>query len=312
MTDPTPDRPLVTFALFAYNQEQYIREAVEGAFSQTYEPLEIILSDDCSSDRTFEIMQEMAAAYEGPHEVQVRKNDINLGLISHINAVFKVSTGNILIFAAGDDVSLPERSKTTVHIFLSDPNIKALCTSVSHCLPSANHYPSEFETISNSEIFFGFGGVGPGAAYSYERSVLLWPSEIPQSIFSEDKYLPARAAVLGRVVFVDHPLVRYRSNNEGLHAKLKMQRSLARQRPEHRDELMTLLSVAKKKELITKFDYLLFTFLLQLRYASQYLSELRGCYGALPLRVVGRTFSNFVKKALRCIRVGKRSFDEVE
>ena len=48
---PTPDRPLVTFALFAYNQEQYIREAVEGAFSQTYEPLEIILSDDCSSDR---------------------------------------------------------------------------------------------------------------------------------------------------------------------------------------------------------------------------------------------------------------------
>mgnify|MGYP005853322247 CR=1 FL=1 len=54
MTCPAPDRPLVTFALFAYNQEQYIREAVEGAFSQTYEPLEMILSEDCSNDRTFE------------------------------------------------------------------------------------------------------------------------------------------------------------------------------------------------------------------------------------------------------------------
>jgi len=43
----------VTFALFAYNQEKYIREEVEGAFSQTYQPLEIIWSDDCSSDRTF-------------------------------------------------------------------------------------------------------------------------------------------------------------------------------------------------------------------------------------------------------------------
>jgi len=53
MTETT-DRPLVTFALVAYNQEQYIREAVEGAFAQTYEPLEIILSDDCSSDRTVE------------------------------------------------------------------------------------------------------------------------------------------------------------------------------------------------------------------------------------------------------------------
>jgi hypothetical protein len=47
------ERPFVTFALFVYNQEKYIREAVEGAFSQTYEPLEIILSDDCSTDRTF-------------------------------------------------------------------------------------------------------------------------------------------------------------------------------------------------------------------------------------------------------------------
>lgn len=37
------ERPLVTFALFAYNQEKYIRRAVVGAFSQTYEPLEIIM-----------------------------------------------------------------------------------------------------------------------------------------------------------------------------------------------------------------------------------------------------------------------------
>lgn len=74
MTDPTPDRPLVTLALFSYNQEQYIREAVEGAFSQTYEPLEIILSDYCSSGQTYEIMQEMASVYEGPHEVRAQRN----------------------------------------------------------------------------------------------------------------------------------------------------------------------------------------------------------------------------------------------
>ena len=52
MTDeaiPVTGAPLVTFALFAYNQERYVREAVEGAFAQTYQPLEIILSDDCSS-----------------------------------------------------------------------------------------------------------------------------------------------------------------------------------------------------------------------------------------------------------------------
>lgn len=65
--DNATDRPLVTFALFAYNQEDYVREAVQDAFAQTYEPLEIILSDDCSSDRTYQIMHEMAVAYRGPH-----------------------------------------------------------------------------------------------------------------------------------------------------------------------------------------------------------------------------------------------------
>jgi glycosyltransferase involved in cell wall biosynthesis len=107
MTDTT--RPLVTFALFAYNQEKYIREAVEGAFSQTYEPLEIILSDDCSSDRTFEIMQEMAAAYEGPHQVRVRRNDCNVGTALHVQLAFEESKGELFVVAAGDDISFAKR-----------------------------------------------------------------------------------------------------------------------------------------------------------------------------------------------------------
>jgi glycosyltransferase involved in cell wall biosynthesis len=68
-TNPPADPPLVTFALFAYNHEKYIREADEGAFAQTYENLETILLDDCSTDRTIEIMREMAAQVNGPHNV---------------------------------------------------------------------------------------------------------------------------------------------------------------------------------------------------------------------------------------------------
>lgn len=116
-TTPTPERPLVTFALFAYNQEKYIREAVEGAFSQTYEPLEIILSDDCSTDRTFEIMQEMAAEYDGPHEVRVRRSEVNLGLIDHVCDVAEMLTGEFVVLAAGDDISRSERTARIVDIW---------------------------------------------------------------------------------------------------------------------------------------------------------------------------------------------------
>lgn len=107
---PLKERPLVTFALFAYNQEKYIREAVEGAFAQTYEPLEIILSDDCSTDRTFEIFKELAALYKGPHLIRARKNSKNLGILNHVLTVAQEATGEYLVVAAGDDVSLPPRA----------------------------------------------------------------------------------------------------------------------------------------------------------------------------------------------------------
>ena len=60
-------QPLVSFTILCYNQEAFIREAVEGAFSQTYSPLEIIISDDCSKDQTYEIVKQMADAYRKGH-----------------------------------------------------------------------------------------------------------------------------------------------------------------------------------------------------------------------------------------------------
>lgn len=112
------EKPLVTFALFAYNQEKYIREAVKGAFAQTYSPLEIILSDDCSTDRTFEIIREMAASYQGPHKIILNCNDSNMGLGPHLFNVARMASGELFIAAAGDDVSFADRTHTTVSNWL--------------------------------------------------------------------------------------------------------------------------------------------------------------------------------------------------
>lgn len=108
------EKPLVTFSLFAYNQEKYIREAVEAAFAQTYEPLEIILSDDCSTDNTFSIMNMLARAYVGPHKIIVRQTEKNIGTLAHVVDVANISKGAIIVLAAGDDISKPERTKCLV------------------------------------------------------------------------------------------------------------------------------------------------------------------------------------------------------
>jgi glycosyltransferase involved in cell wall biosynthesis len=116
-------RPLVTFALFAYNQEKFIREAVEGAFAQTYEPLEIILSDDCSTDQTFEIMQEIAANYVGLRIIILNRNSRNLGVAAHFSEIVERASGEFVVIAAGDDISLPMRTEISVLPMVEDSAI---------------------------------------------------------------------------------------------------------------------------------------------------------------------------------------------
>ena len=109
-SDPaaTAERPLVSFFVTAYRQEQFVRAAIEGAFAQTWQPLEILLSDDCSPDGTLRVMQEMAAAYTGPHKVILNRNPKNLGIVPHVDRIMELTSGELMVQNAGDDVSVPD------------------------------------------------------------------------------------------------------------------------------------------------------------------------------------------------------------
>lgn len=58
---------LVSVIICAYNQQEFVGEAIQSALNQTYSPLEIIISDDLSTDSTFEIIQNAVSKYKGRH-----------------------------------------------------------------------------------------------------------------------------------------------------------------------------------------------------------------------------------------------------
>ena len=107
-------KPLVSYCLFTYKQERYIGESVDAALAQTYSPLEIIISDDCSSDRTYAIIEEKVNGYEGPHRIVINCNEKNLGIGGHISFVAGLSTGDFIVTVGGDDISSPEHVKMAV------------------------------------------------------------------------------------------------------------------------------------------------------------------------------------------------------
>ena len=104
-----PSVPSSASPIKAYDQESLIAEAVAGAFAQTWSPLEIILSDDGSPDGTFRVMQELAAAYTGPHRVVLNRNPKNLGIAGHMNRLARLVSARLWVDSAGDDISEPQR-----------------------------------------------------------------------------------------------------------------------------------------------------------------------------------------------------------
>ena len=105
-------KPLLSYIVVTFNQENYIREAVESALAQTYSPLEIIISDDKSSDRTVEVAKEVIARYKGPHSVRLNCSEQNIGIGKSITKLVGMCSGALIVGQAGDDVALPERTET--------------------------------------------------------------------------------------------------------------------------------------------------------------------------------------------------------
>ncbi len=115
--------PSVSLILLAYRQEDYVKAAIASVLAQTYPKMEIILSDDCSPDGTFEVMQGYAAAYSGPHSIVLNKTAANRGIVRHFSEVVAMASGDIVVFLAGDDICTPDRVATLVEAFERRPDL---------------------------------------------------------------------------------------------------------------------------------------------------------------------------------------------
>ena len=219
------ERPLVTFALFAYNQEQYIREAVEAALAQDYARLEIIVSDDCSTDQTFRIIEEVVQAYHGPHTVVAQRTKRNRGTLLHLADVARISHGALLVLAAGDDVSKPERCQHLVNEWRAT-QAWGLCSRFDRTDASGNILERAVKSsvISAHRIQQYFNAdQGPveivhGCTSAYDAQVFKYLQLSDDDyILAEDGAMSFLLNLIGKkVVFLDESLVLYRENLNSL------------------------------------------------------------------------------------------------
>lgn len=240
----TPDQPRASLLLLSYNQGSYIAQAIEGAFAQTYSPLEIILSDDCSpDDATTAVMERMAKAYQGPHKVVLVRRPHNLGLIAHINELFELASADIMVLTAGDDICLPQRVERLVQAFRDDPAamvvhsdtiaIDAADTPGAVVRPPVGAEANPATLATASAIYIGASG-------AVHREVLRKFGPITQARAFEDLVMGFRAALLDGLRYIPEPLLQYRTD-VGISSDGSRQTNFAQQRLRHTEIMLATL-----------------------------------------------------------------------
>ncbi len=95
-----------------YNAEKYVERCVVSLMEQTLEEIEFIFVDDCSTDKSLDILQSVLAKYPLRHgQVQVLRHSFNRGSSAARNTALEVAKGEFITFADSDDWLEPHGAK---------------------------------------------------------------------------------------------------------------------------------------------------------------------------------------------------------
>ena len=180
--------PKISIGLPIYNSQKFIRKRLENILVQTFNDFELIISDNASTDDSVKICKEFM---EKDSRIKLYVQDKNIGQFNNYNFVLEQSHGEYFIWAAADDLLLPEFLEKNSHILETKKNVvtsvsklrmfgdftenlkknqndstitkieKKIKTKLSHmdCYPISGNYEKRvndfLKTCRHSQVFYG-------------------------------------------------------------------------------------------------------------------------------------------------------------
>jgi glycosyltransferase involved in cell wall biosynthesis len=156
------DRPLVSILLTSYNRERYLGAAIDSVLAQTYGCFELIVSDNCSTDRSVDIAREYARR---DNRIRVSVNDRNIGQFENRWHAATLARGEYLKYHDSDDVMYPHCVETMVRALQGEPRA-AFALSGSRAWPGGPCPMLLTPKLAYEREFLGGGAfhLGPAAA----------------------------------------------------------------------------------------------------------------------------------------------------
>lgn len=212
---------MITVLMAVYNtQEEYLREAIESVLKQTYSEFEFIIINDCSDEKTREILKSYV---HKDKRIRLIENEINLGLTKSLNIGLANAKGRYLARIDSDDRCVATRLEVQLKYMQSHPNTAVVGSRI--CDQHGKRYkvavmPSEWRRV---QLITSNCGVVHSSAFidmNFLREHNLCYDETKKR--SQDYKLWADISNCGGVIdIVPEELVMFRQHNDRISVKYK-------------------------------------------------------------------------------------------
>ena len=205
---------LVSVVLCTYNGEKYLEKQIQSIINQTYNKLEIIINDDCSSDNTMNILEKYQQI---DSRIKVFRNVENLGFNKNFETAIKKCKGDIIALCDQDDIWELNKIELQVEVLISQ-NLSMVYSNSKLINDKDESLNKElFSQLRVLPIFgknplgFIFGNCVPGHTIIFDKVLIDKIIPIPEVVFF-DRWISFVASMYNGINFLPNTLVSYRQH----------------------------------------------------------------------------------------------------
>ena len=221
-------RPKVSVFMVTYNHEPFIAQAIESVVMQKTDfTFELIIAEDCSTDRTREIALDYQSKY--PHIIKVKQNERNIGGMKNFTQVFQLCSGEYIALLDGDDYWTSDKKLAEQVKYLSQNEDCSICWHPMIVLhedgsqePIVSHQYSKYKNEKKSVNFLIYSNFMHTSSIMFKNGLV---SEFPEWVYDLpmcDYPLNLLLSRHGLIGCVDRVMGTYRIHSGGVWSSTKI------------------------------------------------------------------------------------------
>ena len=200
----------VSIILPVYNGEALVSESINSIIRQTYQNWELIIVNDCSTDKTLQVCEDIA---KSDQRIKVFSNDRNLKLPGTLNAGFSHATGDYYTWTSDDNMYRPYAIEKMVSVLEGNTNAVMVYANYTNIDAASN----EIGPVGLQEPEFIVTGNVCGACFLYTSEAAAKVGEYDTGLFlAEDYDYWLRMYLFGKLIHLKEDLYLYRRHGQSL------------------------------------------------------------------------------------------------